>query len=320
MPRPKSAPDPYLLGKVSALYYLRHHTQQEISERLRVSRPTVSRLLREARDLGYVQITVASPRGLHLDLETNLEEMFKLQTVRIVESAAGQSVDLLRRQLGAAAAHYLARSISPGETIGMAWGSTLSAMVNAMVPLPTAGTRVVQILGGLGPPDAPEYGGELVRRLAQLLDAQAVLLPAPGVVATSAVRDVLRKDPHVRAAMNELDSLDTVFIGLGSLASNEVLNDGHTLSKQAKKELLARGAVGDVALRFFDTHGNPVRTVLDDRILGITTEQLRNVDRVVAVAGGADKVTAIAAALEAKIVDVLITDRATAEALIAHSE
>lgn len=319
MPRPKSAPDPYLLGKVSALYYLRQHTQQEIAERLRVSRPTVSRLLREARELGYVQITVASPRGLHLDLETSLEERFHLKTVHVVEGAAGQSADLLRRQLGAAAAHYLARTVRAGETIGMAWGTTLSAMVSAMVPTPTSGTRVVQVLGGLGAPDAAEYGAELVRRLARLLDAQAVLLPAPGVVATSAVRDVLRKDPHVRAALNELDSLDTVFVGLGSLASNAVLNDGHTLSKQARKELLTRRAVGDIALRFFDAHGRPVRTSLDDRILGITTEQLRNVEHVVAVAGGPDKVAAIAAALEAEIVDVLITDRTTADALVKQS-
>jgi DNA-binding transcriptional regulator LsrR (DeoR family) len=319
MPRPKSVPDPYLLGKVSALYYLRHHTQEEIAKRLRVSRPTVSRLLREARDLGFVQITVASPRGLHLDLESSLEELFHLQTVYVVEGSTGQSADLLRRQLGAAAAQYLARTVRTGETIGMAWGTTLSAMVDAMVPMRTLQTRVVQILGGLGAPDAPEYGVELVRRLARQLDAQAVLLPAPGVVATSAVRDVLRKDPHVRAALTELDSLDTVFVGLGSLASNAVLNDGHTLSKTAKKELRTRHAVGDIALRFFDAHGRPVATALDDRILGITTEQLRKVERVVAVAGGADKVKAIAAALEAGIVHVLITDRATAEALVEHS-
>ena len=315
MPRPKSAPDPYLLGKVSALYYLRHHTQQEIATRLRVSRPTVSRLLQEARDLGYVQITVASPPGLHLDLETRVEDLYGLDAVHVVEGGAGQPAEVLRRQLGTAAAKYLARSVRPGETIGLAWGTTLSAMVDAMVPMATANTRVVQILGGVGAPDAPEYGAELVRRLARQLEAQAVLLPAPGIVATSAVRDVLSKDKHVRAALDELDSLDTVFVGLGSLASNSVLNDGHTLSRQARKELQARRAVGDIALRFFDERGAPVLTGLDDRMLGITTEQLRKVERVVAVAGGTAKFDAIAAALRANIVDVLITDRVTAEAL-----
>ena len=220
----------------------------------------------------------------------------------------------------AAAARHLARTIRPGETIGVAWGTTLTAVVDAMVPIPTEGSRVVQILGGLGPPDADEYGAVLARRLSQRLDAQVVLLPAPGVVATPDVRDVLRKDPHVRAALNELDSLDMIFVGLGSLASNAVLNDGHTLTRQEKKDLKAGRAVGDIALRFFDAQGAPVRTTLDDRILGITTAQLRKAARVVAVAGGADKVEAIAAALKAGIVHVLITDRSTAEALVARAE
>jgi DNA-binding transcriptional regulator LsrR (DeoR family) len=319
MPRQKNQPDPYLLGKVSTLYYLRDHTQQQIAEHLRLSRPTVSRLLREARDLGFVQITVASPRGLYLDLEMRLEDQFRLETVDVVESDASSTDQLLQRLIGAAAANYLSRTLRPGETIGMAWGSTLSAMVNAMTPMPTADVRVVQILGGLGAPEAAENAAELVRRLAQLLDAKAVLLPAPGVLATQAVRDVLREDHHVRAALNQLDTLDTVFIGLGSLSSNAVLQDPHSPWYEAREELRKRGAVGDIALRFFDAHGSPVHTMLDDRILGITTQQLRRVGRVVAVAGGPEKVDAIAAALEARIIKVLITDRMTAEALVARS-
>jgi len=73
MPRPRSAPDLYLLSKVSTLYYLRDQTQQEIAERLRLSRPAVSRLLRDAQTHGIVQITISPPRGLHIDLESRLE-------------------------------------------------------------------------------------------------------------------------------------------------------------------------------------------------------------------------------------------------------
>jgi DNA-binding transcriptional regulator LsrR (DeoR family) len=59
-----------------------------------------------------------------------------------------------------------------------------------------------------------------------------------------------------------------------------------------------------------------VRSTLDERILGITTEQLHKAPRVVAVAGGPDKVDAIRAALRSDIVDVLITDQETAEELL----
>jgi DNA-binding transcriptional regulator LsrR (DeoR family) len=320
MARPKSAPDPYLLGKVSTLYYLRDETQQSIAERLSLSRPTVSRLLREARELGLVRITVAAPGGLHLELESRLEERYGLDSVQVVETEPGRDGDALRRELGAAAADHLARTVRPGDRVGMAWGSTLAAMVAAMAPRPVHDARVVQILGGLGPPDAANHATGLVRKLARLLDARAVPLPAPGVVASRSVRDALHQDSHVAAALGELGSLNLVFVGVGSLASNAVLDDGHSVTAAEREMLHARGAVADIALRFFDAGGSPVLTGLDDRILGITTDQLRNAARVVAVAGGAEKVAAIAAALRTRLIDVLITDRATADALIAYPE
>src|SRR3982750_941413 len=252
MPRPRSAPDLYLLSKVSTLYYLRDQTQQEIAERIGLSRPAVSRLLRDAQVHGIVQITISPPEGLHLDLETRLEERFGLDVVRVVPVETGTSAELIRRQIGAPAAGFLARSVRPGETIGLAWGTTLSAMVQAMAPLATENVHVVQTLGGIGPPAAEAYAAELVRRLAQLLGAAPVLFPMPGIVATPEVRDVLRADPHVQAALRHFDTLDTVYVGIGSIATNPVLNDRHSMPAGLHAELLAAGAVGDIALRFFD--------------------------------------------------------------------
>lgn len=315
MPRPKSPPDPYLLSKVSTLYYLRDHTQQEIADRLRISRPTISRLLQEARELGIVQIKVTPPRGLQIELETQLEERYSLRAVQVVGTDASQPAETSLKQIGMAAATYLVRTILPRQTIGLAWGSTLNAMVQALSPLPIDGVRVVQTLGGIGPPDAEAYAGDLVRRLAQQLGAAAVLLPAPGVVSTAAVRDALCEDPHVRAALDLLDALDVVFVGIGSLASNPVLTDGHSLPPGTHAELVAAGAVGDIALRFFDAKGKSVKTSLDERILGISADQLRRAGQVVAVAGGQEKVDAIHAALMSDIVHVLITDELTAAAL-----
>jgi DNA-binding transcriptional regulator LsrR (DeoR family) len=221
----------------------------------------------------------------------------------------------MRRQIGAAAAAFLSRTVHPGDTIGMAWGTTLSAMVQSMAPMATEGVHVVQTLGGIGPPAAEAYAAELVRRLAQLLGAVPVLFPVPGVVATTEVRDVLRNDPHVQAALRYFGRLDTVYVGIGAIDTNPVLNDGHSLPPGTLESLARAGAVGDIALRFFDAEGAPVQSALDERILGITTEQLHRAPRVVAVAGGPGKVEAIHAALKSGIVDVLITDQDTAEEL-----
>lgn len=314
MPRPRSAPDLYLLGKVATLYYVQDQTQQEIADRLGISRPTVSRLLQDAQEYGVVQISILPQRGLHLELESKLESAFGLTSAQVV-SVDPDHPDLLR-QLGLAGASYLARTVQSGATIGLAWGTTLNAMVHALSPMPTTGVRVVQTLGGIGPPDAEAYAADLVRRMAQLLGASGVLLPAPGVVSTPAVRDALQEDPHVQAALGHLNSLDTIFVGIGSLTSNAVLNDAKSLPSGTHAELVAAGAVGDIALRFFDAKGKPVSTSLDERVLGITVDQLHRTPRVVAIAGGSEKVEAIRAALRAKLVNVLVTDTETAEALV----
>lgn len=317
MPRPRSRPDLYLLSKVSSLYYLRGHTQQEIADRLHISRPKVSRLLQEAQEQNIVRISVTPPMSLHLDLEAELETRFGLQEAVVVNVEPGP-MEMIHRQVGAGAAAYLARTLQFGETIGMGWGTTLDGMVQSMSPMSTEGVKVVQTLGGVGPPESGAYAAGLVRRLAELLNASAVILPAPGIVGTVSARNVLRSDPHVQAALQQYDSLDAAFMGIGCLHTSPVLGDSKYLPPGAYDELEAGGAVGHIALRFFDAQGSLVPTSLDDRTLSITPEQLRKTGRVVGVAGGPLKMKAVFGALKGRLVDVLVTDHLTAEALIDH--
>jgi DNA-binding transcriptional regulator LsrR (DeoR family) len=315
MPR-RAAPDLHLLTKVSTLYYLGQQTQQQIADRLRLSRPRISRLLADAQERGIVQITIAPPTGLYTELESRLEADFGLEEALVVEVDGRESEDMLRRHIGAAGAEYLWRTLMPGDSIGLAWGTTLEAMAQAMPPRAADNVTVVQTLGGIGPPDHDAYAASIARRLATALDGASVLLPAPGIVASSDVRDALRSDPHVQAALDRIDKLDVIYAGIGSLASNPLLMDGQTLSAKVVKELQRAGAIGDIALRFFDASGRFVRTSLDERILGITPEQLERHARVVALAGGKKKVDAMRAALRAGVVNVLITDQTTARALL----
>lgn len=315
MPRPRSRPDLYLLSKVSTLYYTRGLTQQQIADRLHISRPKVSRLLQEALAQNIVRISIAAPRGVHLELEAEVEAAFGLDEVLVIDVEPGPR-ESIYRQIGTGAASYLARTLQPNETLGLGWGSTLDAMVRATTPTATDGVRVVQTLGGVGPPESGAYAADLVRRLAELLGAAAVLLPAPGIVGTVSARNVLRQDPHVQQALQQYDSLDALFIGIGSLQASPILQDGHYLAADAYAELQSAGAIGHIALRFFDADGNFVHTSLEDRTLSITPEQIRRTPRVVGVAGGPDKITALLGALRAGLLNVLITDSVTASRLV----
>ena len=92
--------------------------------------------------------------------------------------------------------------------------------------------------------------------------------------------------------------------------------DFECISRAELDELLARGAVGDIALRYFDRDGHTVESEINDRIIGITLEQLKRGPRVVAVSGGPQKAPSIRAALRGGLIDVLVTDSVTAGRLL----
>jgi DNA-binding transcriptional regulator LsrR (DeoR family) len=256
-----------LLARVSALYYLDGRTQAAIAERLRLSRPKVSRLLLAAREAGIARITVTPPRGVLVDLETELESRFGLLAARVVPRAPDDPPEWTRRQIGMAAAADLARSVRPGAAVALTGGALHAAMVDASGAIATTGVRVVQ---GVGWERATPAAGNLmglVHELARRVGGSAVVLPAPAVVPDEAVRRGLAADPHIGDALRALDRLDTVYVEV------------------------RRGVagVGSIALRHFDRAGTMLGAAADGHVVGITVEQLRGAGHVVALASGAER-------------------------------
>ena len=191
-------------------------------------------------------------------------------------------------------------------------------MVEAMHPSPrAAGAHVVQILGGIGNPGAELHATQLTRRLANLLGGVATLLPAPGAVGSADARRVMLKDRYVQEATALFKSVTVALVGIGAVTPSKMLAaSGNVFSPKELKSLSDRGAVGDICLRFFDANGAPVATPLNDRVITIELADLKRVDRVVGIAGGRRKLAAIRGALRGRRINVLITDRSTAERLV----
>jgi DNA-binding transcriptional regulator LsrR (DeoR family) len=113
-------------------------------------------------------------------------------------------------------------------------------------------------------------------------------------------------------------SITLALVGIGATEpSRGLASSGNAFSPQELKRLAAKGAVGDICLRFFDAAGRPVITELNERVISIELDQLRHTRRVVGVAGGRRKMAAIRGALTGKLVNVLITDLSSAEQLLA---
>ncbi|MFQ5554060.1 MAG: sugar-binding transcriptional regulator [Acidimicrobiia bacterium] len=308
-----------LMARVAGMYHEEGKTQPQIATRLYLSQAKVSRLLKEAREVGIVKISVSVPMGLHTELEAGLRSSYGLKDAVVVDDVEGDG-DLILRNLGSAAAYYLSTTLGKDEVIGISsWSATLLAMVDALHPIsgPQA-LRVVQMLGGLGKPAAQKNATLLTERLAALTGATAQLLPAPGVVGSAAVREALMADPYVQQTFEAMQSITLGLVGIGALEPSTLLAaSGNFFADDALRELRDLGAVGDVCLTFIDGAGDLVRAPLDDCVIAVNLEQLRTAPRVVGVAGGAGKLPAIRGAILGGWINVLITDRTTAERLLA---
>jgi len=307
------------MARVARLYHERELSQSQIAERLELSQPTVSRLLKRAEAERIVRVVVTHPSGTHPELEEGLQETYNLREAMVVETATRE--EALLRDLGAAAAYYLETTLKRGDVVGLSsWSATLLAMVDSMRSLPRpTGSNVVQILGGVGSPEAEVHAAHLTQRLARLVGGEARLLPAPGVVGSPAARAVLFEDPFVREAMTQIDRVTVALVGIGALEPSRLLaSSGNVFAPRELDKLRRKGAVGDVCLRFFDAGGAPIRSEMDERVIGMTLEQLRAVKRTIGIAGARRKYDAILGALRGRWVNVLITDRVTAEKLVAE--
>jgi len=312
-----------LTTRVASLYHERGLGQVRIAEQLGLSQARVSRLLKQAEQLGIVRITVHVPEGVHAELEQQLEERYGLDEVILVEvdDAALRDDEAMSRALASTVAAYLELMVPSFESIGVSsWSSTLLAAVNAMRPMgPGATKSVVQVLGGVGVPGAQRFATRLTERLAQLAKAEPVFMLAPGVVASPAAKKVLLADPACREAVERCDELSAVLMGIGAIPPSRMLREsGNVFSDQDLADLKRAGAVGDVCMRFYDPQGRPVETDFDKRVIGISTDQIRRARRRIGVAGGRRKFEAIRGALRGGWLSTLITDLKTGQRMLAE--
>jgi DNA-binding transcriptional regulator LsrR (DeoR family) len=311
--RPYGADELRLLAKIARMYYERGIRQPQIAADLHISQSRVSRLLRQASELGIVRTTVTLPSGVHTHVEEELEARYGLLDSVIVDTDGG-SVDVVRA-LGAAAAAYLSETLASGDIVGISsWSATLLATVEAMRPRPGLIVKIVtQLVGGVGDPRVQVEATRLLDRFATLTRAEPAFLPTPGLVNDPAVQRALLDDPAVTGVLQIWERLSVALVGIGSVQPSPLLqHSGNAIDRSQQAELLQLGAVGDICLRFFDQGGSLINSPFNDRVLGISADQLKAVPRRIGVAGGAKKRAAIAAAVEGGWVNTLITDLETA--------
>ncbi len=301
------------LVRVSRLYYELGETQGRIADLVGVTRPQVSKLLKQARAEGIVEIRIHDRPAVESAAGPLLRTRFGLRDVHVAPSLEGPE-DLTRRSVGRLAAQVLRSAIRDGAIVGIGDGASVSAVADALPDGPAAvSATIVPLCGGYwfaGPAREP------FRRVAEALGAGAHGLLAPGLVDDAETKDALIRHAGIRSVLELWGRLDIALFGIGG-RSWGAGNVGPDLTR----ELDARRAVGEVLIAPFDIHGRFVaREALRRRTIAFEAMDLRRIAVAIGVAAGPSKVAPILGALRAGLVTTLVTDAATADAVIAADD
>ncbi len=309
--------DDDLMIEAATLYYEEQLTQAEIGKRLATSRSTVSRLLRDARARGVVQITIHHPWARNSRLEARLRATFGLRDARVLR-AGERPPEVVLDGVGALAARYLQGVIRDGMVLGVSYGRTIAATIGHLTPNRPLDLVVVQLLGALGSDNPLIEGANLARDLAAKYGATYRYLYAPLVVEEARTRDRFVQEPLVQDVLAVGRQADIALVGIGVLGDEapSLIYRGY-LGASDVARLRGLGGVGNMCAQFFDADGVLLDTDLNRRSISIGLDGLEGIGLVVAAASGLQKAPAILGALRGGHVDVLISDDEAIEAVLA---
>jgi deoxyribonucleoside regulator len=315
--RSDSVSAPVLTGQVARLFFERQLTKVEIATRLGISRFRVARLIDRALADGIVRIEFRDAPDQDLTLARAMEERFGLELCVV---AAGRG-DVAAEQVARLAGELIDGLLGSGEAIGVAWGTTVARVVDAIPSRNDPSIDVVQLAGSSTSLDAASDPGDLTRVLAARLGGRAHRIHAPAFVESADLRLALVREPEIAATMARFAELKIALIGIGAFGrsattSRSSLLESGALSRADVARLGRLDAVGDLLVHPFDADGRFVAPEIAARAVAIDVDGLRRIPRVVAVAAGPEKVRAIRGALGTGVVRVLVTDSATADELV----
>ncbi|MCI8939337.1 MAG: sugar-binding transcriptional regulator [Dorea sp.] len=299
------------IALIAEMYYLHGMSQDDISKRMKMSRPWVSKLLKRAEEMGIVRIEVNSPLSGCADIEQKLKERFRIDQVCVVRpTSMGSMADV-----GHAAANYLVSAIQEQDKIGVSWGLSVATMVDYVTPIQMEGVTVVPLVGGAGS-KLECQSNVIADKLAAALSAKCELLHANAYCADEREYKAIMSNPKVRDVIRFGEQVDLAIVGVGGMEPNRMIEDGYVGTDDVK-ELNRMGAVGDVALRFIDKGGEVLDADVNYRLIAGDLNTIReHVREVIAVGFGETKAEVLKAAMKSGLITTLFTDLETAEILI----
>ena len=309
------------LAFVAEKYYLEDHKQTDIAEMIGLTRSAVSRMLTEARDKGIVEILIHHPFQYDHSLENSLRKVFNLKHVSVVAFKNKPDYDEIRSRLGKAGARLLSKLIEPGFKVGVAWGTTVQATIEAFETSQIKDTQVIQLVGVLGSTRHSYSAQTLVERLAQKIGGEGIYLYTPFIVENESTAASLLEDPSVEQAISIGKECDIALMGIGTTKPDYCsLLRGNHISPQTLQTIQNAGAVGDVCALYYDIEGNLAKVDFHQHRIGSSLSGLQEIEVRLGVAGNIEKAEAVLGAVSGGFINSLVTDNQTAARVLELAE
>ena len=307
-----------LLVRVAELYYEQDLSQQEISKIMGISRPTISRLLDEAKETGVVEIVVHSPIVKHPQLSYALRTAFNLRDAQVITGnyMGDYDFDKALSRCAESAAHFVRTVLDNNMSIGISWGRALEYFCDKMETTEYYNVNVVQMVGCLGTGNPRVDGLELALRLSKKLGGTYSNIYAPVYTDSELVYSYLIAEPQIEATLKKALSADVVVTGIGSLDDpNGSLYKSGCYSEQDREELRRRGAVSSLLGRMFDINGQEVQ--IDGRcVISAPLEAMRYPTWSIGINASAQKAECTLAAVHGGYINTLIVDEPLARTML----
>lgn len=300
-----------ILAAVADLYYNSEMTQNQIAERMYTSRSKVSRMLKEARELGIVEIYIREPWERNLEYEQYFKDSFGLKNVRVIMLKDFDKYNGMQK-IAEAASYYLDSILKPGMVVGISWGNTLYNIIKYIstknrknIPI-----TVAPIMGAANTRSPEKDATDLAKDLASAYGGKYQYIYAPLFVNNKDLKESLIQEENIKSVLELSKNADAMLTSVGSIVFKSWSS---YLNVKTLEKLEAKGAVGHIGGHFFDIQGKELETSLVDRMIGVSISDIKACKEVVCVAYGEQKAEAVLGAMRAGILNTLVVDEKCAK-------
>ncbi len=296
------------LAEIARLYYEQDQTQSQIAKAYGVSRPLVSRMLKEAKEYGIVTVHIAAPGEGESLILNQAKNLFGIQGGALIPQ---ENSDYMTNQALADAAFRYITGLG-GRNLGLGWGTIVGEMVSLLEKAPPQrmGFRTVSpLVGNSNVSNRNYHSNESVRIVAQQTMAEPVYLYAPAFAGTLQERQLIEQMESFRQVYGKWEKIDVALVNIGNYPSTpdfaSVARYGRLLSE--------KHAVGRLLAYYFNRQGEIIRSDTDYAIQ-IPTQLLGRCKHVVGVCSANVRPQTLAGALRTGLIHHIIATESSLRA------